>query len=82
MRQIPIPEPLPVGLPHRVIAMNTGHHRLADGHLLRVDVELGRFVGTLYTPDMHVRTQVHGTAATVHAWADAVAAGFPARLPV
>jgi hypothetical protein len=56
--------------------MHTGHHRLADGSLLRVDVELGSFVGTLYTPEMRVETQVHGSEATVHAWADAIAAGY------
>ena len=65
---------LTVGAPRRALAMHTGHFRLADGSLLRVDVELGRFVGTLYNPEMHVETQVHGSEAAVHAWVDAIAA--------
>lgn len=48
----------------------TGHHRLPDGSLLRVDVEFGRWVGRLYTPDMRVRTQVVGTDTEVYAWVD------------
>lgn len=75
MRHIQIPG-FPVGTTDRAIPMHTGHHRLSDGSLLRVDVELGRFVGTHYTPEMHVKTEVHGTAATVHAWVDAIAAGY------
>jgi hypothetical protein len=57
--------------------MHTGHYRLADGSLLRVDVQLGRFVGTLYTPGLNVKTTVHGSAAQVHAWVDAIAARYP-----
>ena len=53
--------------------MRTGHHRLADGSLLRVDMELGRWVGSLYTRDMRVKTRVVGTDAEVHAWAGRVA---------
>jgi hypothetical protein len=67
----------PVGARH-AIRMYTGHYRLADGSLLRVDVELGRFVGTLYTPGMNVKNQIHGSAAKVHAWVDEIAAGYPA----
>jgi len=59
--------------------MHTGHYRLCDGSLLRVDVELGRFVGTYYTPELHVETRVHGSEATVHAWVDAIAARYPGR---
>ena len=44
-----------------ISTMRTGHHRLADGSLLRVDIELGRWVGSLYTPDMRVKTQIVGT---------------------
>jgi hypothetical protein len=40
--------------------MRTGHHRLADGSLLRVDIEQDRWVGSLYTRDMRVKTQVVG----------------------
>jgi hypothetical protein len=52
----------------------TGHHRLPDGSLVRVDTELGRWVGTLYTPEMKVKIQIVGTDAEVHAWADKIAA--------
>ena len=50
----------------------TGHHRLTDGALLRVDIELGRWVGSLYTPDMRIKTQIVGSDVEVHAWADRV----------
>jgi hypothetical protein len=53
--------------------MRTGHHRLADGSLLRVDIELGRWVGSLYTRDMRVKTRVVGSDVEVHAWAGRVA---------
>jgi hypothetical protein len=56
MAQIQPPRPISSGAPHRAISMHTGHYRLCDGSLLRVDVELGRFVGTFYTPDMRVET--------------------------
>jgi hypothetical protein len=46
----------------------TGHHRLADGSLLRVDIELGRWVGSLYTSDMRVKTRIVGSDVEVHAW--------------
>jgi hypothetical protein len=55
-----------------ISTMRTGHHRLADGSLLRVDIEWGRWVGSLYTPDLRVKTQIVGTDAQVHAWADRV----------
>ena len=56
----PGPRPKHKGYPMSIIStMRTGHHRLADGSLLRVDIELGRrWVGTLYTPDMRVRTRI------------------------
>jgi hypothetical protein len=38
-----------------------GHHRLADGCLARLDVELGRYVGRLYAADLTVREVVVGT---------------------
>ena len=50
----------------------TGHHRLADGSLLRVDIELGRWVGSLYTRDMREKTRVVGSDVEVHAWASRV----------
>jgi hypothetical protein len=53
-----------------ISVMRTGHHRLADGSLLRVDIELGRWVGSLYTRDMRVKTRVVGSDVKVHAWAD------------
>ena len=52
-----------------ISTMRTGHHRLADGSLLRVDIELGRWVGSIYTPDMQVRRRIVGTDVQVHAWA-------------
>jgi hypothetical protein len=52
-----------------ISTMGTGHHRLVDGSLLRVDIELGRWVGSLYTPDMRVKTQIVGSDVEVHAWA-------------
>jgi hypothetical protein len=55
-------------------AMRTGHHRLPDGSVLRVDFEMGRWVGTLYLPSMTIKTQVVGSDAEVHAWAAALAA--------
>ena len=53
-----------------ISTMRTGHRRLADGSLLRVDIELGRWVGSLYTPDMRVKTLIVGTDVQVHAWAE------------
>lgn len=58
---------------HRVI-LRTGHHRRPDGSLVRVDIELGRWVGTLYSPEMKVKIQFVGSDAEVHAWADTIAA--------
>jgi hypothetical protein len=47
---------------------------LPDGAPLRVDFEMGRWVGTLYTPSMTVKTQFVGSVAEVHAWAAGLAA--------
>jgi hypothetical protein len=55
-----------------ISVMRTGHHRLADGSLLRVDIELGSWVGSLYTRDMRVKTRVVGSDVEVHAWAGRV----------
>jgi len=55
-----------------ISTMRTGHHRLTDGALLRVDIELGRWVGSLYTPDMRIKTQIVGSDVEAHAWADRV----------
>jgi hypothetical protein len=65
--------------------MNTGHRRLANGSLVRVDIELGRWVGSLYTPQMTVKTVIVGNQAEVSAWADricrlAAAPTYPARI--
>jgi hypothetical protein len=56
-----------------ISTMRTGHHRLADGSLLRVDIERGSWVGSLYTRDMRVKTRVVGSDVEVHAWAGRVA---------
>jgi hypothetical protein len=77
MRQVQVRTPLPVGAPH-AIHVHAGHYRLTDGSLLRVDVELGRCVGRLYTPEMNVKSQIHGSPAKVHARVDEVAAGLSA----
>ena len=55
-----------------ITTMRTGHRRLADGSLLRVDIELGRWVGSLYTRNMRVKTRVVGSDVAVHAWAGRV----------
>jgi hypothetical protein len=52
--------------------MNTGHRRLPDGCLLRVDIEGGRWVGSLYSSQMAVKTLFIGTGAAVQAWADRI----------
>jgi hypothetical protein len=57
--------------------MSTGHYRLADGSLARVDIEVGRWVGRLYSPKMKLKVQFLGSDAEVHAWLNAVAAGHP-----
>jgi len=56
------------------IARRTGHYRFADGSVLRVDLELGRWVGTVYTPSMTIKTQIVGSDTEVHAWAACLAA--------
>jgi hypothetical protein len=56
------------------IAMRSGHYRLPDGALLRVDFEMGRWVGTLYSSSMTIKTQIVGSDAQVHAWAADLAA--------
>jgi hypothetical protein len=61
------------GTVNTIHIMGTGHHRLLNGSLLRVDIESGRWVGRLYTPDVQVKTQIVGSDAQVHAWADRIA---------
>jgi hypothetical protein len=53
---------------------STGHYRFPDGSVLRVDLERGRWVGTLYAPSMTIKTQIVGSDAQVHAWAADLAA--------
>ena len=55
-------------------AMRSGHYRLPDGGVLRVDFEMGRWVGTLYAPSMTIKTRIVGGDAEVHAWAAGLAA--------
>lgn len=55
-------------------AMRSGHRRLPDGGLVRVDFEMGRWVGTLYTPSMTIKSQIVGSDAQVRAWATGLAA--------
>jgi len=47
---------------------------LPDGGVLRVDFEMGRWVGTLYAPSLTIKTQIVGSDAQVHAWAARLAA--------
>ena len=54
--------------------MRTGHHRLPNGSLMRVDIESGYWVGRLYTPAMTIQMQIVGSEAEVHAWAHRIAA--------
>ena len=54
--------------------MRTGHHRFPNGSVLRVDLERGRWVGTLYAPSMTIKTQIVGSDAQGHAWAASLAA--------
>ncbi len=54
--------------------MRTGHHRFPNGSVLRLDLERGRWVGTLYAPSMTIKTQIVGSDAQVHAWAAGLAA--------
>jgi hypothetical protein len=42
--------------------------------VLRVDFEMGRWVGTLYAPSLKIKTQIVGSDAQVHAWAAGLAA--------
>ena len=60
------------GRRHRAIAMRTGHHRQPDGSVVRVDIEMGRWVGSLYTVEMKIKTRIIGGELEVHAWADAI----------
>jgi hypothetical protein len=55
-------------------AMRSGHYKLPDGGVLRVDFEMGRWVGTLYAPSMTIKTQIVGSDAQVRAWAAGLAA--------
>jgi len=54
--------------------MRSGHYKLPDGGVLRVDFERGRWVGTLYAPSMTIKTQIVGSDTQVHAWAAKLAA--------
>ena len=56
------------------IVTRIGHCRLPNGSVLRVDFEMGRWVGTLYAPSMTMKTQIVGSDAEVHAWAAGLAA--------
>jgi hypothetical protein len=53
----------------RAMFMRTGHHRQPDGSVVRVDIEMGRWVGSLYTPEMKLKAQVVGSYPEVRAWA-------------
>ena len=57
---------------HRAIYMRTGHHRQPDGSVVRVDIEMGRWVGSLYTPEKRIKTQIVGSELEVHSWAERI----------
>jgi hypothetical protein len=42
-----------------------GHIRAANGSVVRLDVEMGRYAGTCYGPDLSVRAVVYGSLAEV-----------------
>jgi hypothetical protein len=54
--------------------MRTGHHRFPNGSVLRVDLEMGCWVATLYAPSMTIKTQIVGSDAEVRTWATSLAA--------
>jgi hypothetical protein len=51
---------------------HTGHIRLSDGSVIRLDIESGHYVGTYYRPDMTTRSRVTGNLnrvqASMEAW--------------
>lgn len=54
---------------------HTGHHILADGSVLRLDVECGAFVASWYTPQSVLKACAYGSlaqmAVVVAAWVTA-----------
>jgi hypothetical protein len=54
---------------------HAGHRRLCDGSVLRLDFELGRWVGCHYRPNLTVGAMVRGrldeVAAVLDSWAAA-----------
>ena len=42
-----------------------GHICAADGSVVRLDVEMGRYVGTYYRPNLSVRAVAYGSLAEV-----------------
>jgi hypothetical protein len=57
-----------IGRRSRLVLTRTGHHRQPDGSVVRVDIEMGRWVGSLYTPEMKLKAQVVGSYPEVRAW--------------
>jgi hypothetical protein len=51
---------------------HTGHIRLSDGSVIRLDFESGHYVGTYYRPDMTTHARVAGglnrVQASIEAW--------------
>ena len=48
------------------VADHTGHIRMADGSVIRIDVEAGSYVARYYRPDMSVRAIVTRSLASAH----------------
>jgi hypothetical protein len=42
------------------ILNRSGHIRAADGSVVRLDMEMGAYVGTYYRPDMSIKAVVFG----------------------
>ena len=47
------------------IPTRPGHIRAADGSVVRLDIEMGTYVGRYYRPDMSVRAIAFGSLAEV-----------------
>jgi hypothetical protein len=59
---------------------HTGHQKLSDGSVLRLDAELGRYVASFYNSDLTLRAYGFGSFAAmqdlVAVWADAFEASL------
>jgi hypothetical protein len=42
-----------------------GHIRAVDGSVVRLDLQMGSYVGTYYRPDLSIRAVIYGSLAEV-----------------